>query len=276
MSSSPGRARRGRGPSIAAALCAALLAAFVAAPAASAATATAPWPSAPNWQSYDETPTSSNICPTAVVSTSGNVSGAAGLDCGGSGGATLTMTSGGSDPTIVLDYGKLVGGVPYFTVSSASGSPTLQAGYSQSEQNVSATGDGAIPWAEGDAQRYDTYTVTGAGTITAQYVQGGERYEEITLTSPGTVTLGGVGIGYIADRTQAGSLPGWFDSSNSELNSIWYDSEYTDQLDSVPAQSLPSVWSVNGGVLDAGGTEQGDNVGLLTGGSSWEIGRAHV
>jgi alpha-L-rhamnosidase len=263
------RARRGRGPGLALGLCAGLLAVFVTAPGASAATSGAPWPSSPTWQQYDETPTSSAVCPTAVVSTSGNVSGASGLVCGGSGGATLTLASGGSDPTIVLDYGKLVGGVPYFDVSSASGSPTLQSGYSQNEQNVSATGDAAVPWAEGDPQRYDDYTVTGAGTITNQYVQGGERYQEITLTTPGTVALSGVGITYIADQTQASSLPGWFDSSNSELNSIWYDSEYTDQLDSVPAQSLPSVWEASGGALDAGGTEQGDNIGLLTGGSSW-------
>ena len=269
MSSFPGRARRGPGPSIAAALCAGLLAVFVVAPSAPAATSGSPWPSAPNWQQYDETPTSSAVCPTAVVSSSGNVSGAANLLCGGPGGATLTLASGGADPTIVFDYGKLVGGVPYFYVASASGSPTLQAGYAQNEQYVSATGDAAVPWAEGDSQRYDDYTVSGNGTITGQYVQGGERYEEITLTTPGTVTLSGIGINYIADQTQASSLPGWFDSSNSELNSIWYDSEYTDQLDSVPAQSLPSVWQVSGGVLDAGGTEQGDNVGLLTGGSSW-------
>jgi alpha-L-rhamnosidase len=272
VSSYPGRARRGRAPSIAAAVCAGLLTVFVAGhaiPAASAATAAAPWPTSPSWQSYDETPTSSAVCPTAVVSTSGNVSGAAGLECGGSGGATLTLASGGSDPTIVLDYGKLVGGVPYFDVSSASGSPALKAGYAQNEQYVGATGDAAVPWAEGDPQRYDDFTVTGAGTLTNQYVQGGERYEEITLTTPGTVTLSGIGITYIADQTQAGNLAGWFDSSNSELNSIWYDSEYTDQLDSVPAQSLPSTWMVNGGVLNAGGTEQGDNIGLLTGGSSW-------
>ena len=197
------------------------------------------------------------------------MSGAGDLVCGGSGGATLTLASGGATPTVVLDYGKDVGGIPFFTVSAASGSPVLQAGYSENAQYVSATGDGSVPWAEGDGKRYDDYPVAGAGTITNQYVQGGERYEEITLTSPGTVTLGSVGIGYLADRTQAASLPGWFDSSSSELNSIWYDSEYTDQLDSVPAQSLPSVWTATGGVLDAGGTGQGDNVGLLTGGSSW-------
>jgi alpha-L-rhamnosidase len=250
-------------------LLAGLLACLGPAPAASAASSGTPWPASPNWQAYDETPTSAQVCPTAVHSTSGTVSGASTLLCGGSADATLTYVSGGTAPTIVYEYGKEVGGVPYFYVSSESGSPTLQAGYSESSLYISPTGDGTTPWAEGDPSRYDDYTVTGAGTITNQYVQGGERYEEITLTTPGTVTLSGIGVNYIADQTQASALPGYFDSSNSELNQIWYDSEYTDQLDSVPADSLPGSWAVNGGVLQAGGSLGGNSVGLLNGGSSW-------
>jgi alpha-L-rhamnosidase len=246
-----------------------LLVAFGVAPGASAAASTTPWPAAPNWQSYDETPTTAPVCPTAVKSTSGTVSGASTLLCGGSGAATLTMVSGGTAPVIVFDYGKEVGGTPYFDITSESGSPKLQAGYSESSLYISATGDGSTPWGEGDPSRYDDYTVTGPGAITNQYVQGGERYEEITLTTPGTVTLGGIGVNYIADRTQASSLAGNFDSSNSELNQIWYDSEYTDQLDSVPAQSLPGSWSVTGGALQASGPLGSPSVGLLNGGSSW-------
>ena len=262
------RRRRGRLTATVVVL-AGVLAAFGAAPAASAASSGAPWPSSPNWQQYDETPTSAQVCPTAVHSTSGTVTGAATLLCGGSADATLTYVSGGTAPTIVYDYGKEVGGVPYFYVSSESGSPTLQAGYSESSLYISPTGDGSTPWAEGDPKRYDDYTVTGAGTITNQYVQGGERYEEVTLTTPGTVTLSGIGVNYIADQTQASALPGYFDSSNSQLNQIWYDSEYTDQLDSVPAESLPGSWQVTGGVLQASGPLDGSAVGVLNGGSSW-------
>jgi alpha-L-rhamnosidase len=248
-----------------------VLAAFAtlgAAPGVSAAASSTPWPANPGWQSYDETPTSATVCPTAVTRTSGSVSGASGLLCGGSGGATLTLASGGTAPTIVLDYGKDVGGIPFFNVSAESGSPTLRAGYSEGLDYLSATGDGAAPWAEGDGNRYDDYAVTSSGTITNQYVQGGERYEHITLTTPGSVTLAGAGITYIADRTQAGGLAGWFNSSNSVLNKIWYDSEYTDQLDSVPAKSLPGVWSVSGGALQAAGDPNGVP-GLLSAGSSW-------
>jgi alpha-L-rhamnosidase len=269
-------ARRGRGTAVV--LGAAMLGIFMAsAPQASAATPIVgvistgtPWPTTPQWQSLDETPTSSSVCPVSVVSTSGTVSGASGLLCGGAGGTTLTHASGGATPTIVLDYGKEVGGVPYFDVSAESGSPTLQAAYSESKTYISATGEPQAPWAEGDGHRYDDYTVTAAGAIVNQYEQGGERYEEITLTSTGSVTLSSVGIDYTADRTQASSLSGWFDSSNSEFNSIWYDSEYTNQLDSVPAKSLPSVWTVTGGALQTvPDNVGGDDIGLVSGGSSW-------
>jgi len=229
---------------------------------AAAASASTPWPSAPDWQSYVEAPSGSTVCPAAIVSTSGTVTGAQNLVCGGSGGATLTMTSGGMTPTIVLDYGKEVGGTPYFGVSAESGTPQLQAGYSEGENYLSASGDGATPWGEGDSSRADTYTVTGTGTITNRFVQGGERYEELTLISPGTLTLSGVGITYIADRS---AYQGYFVSSSDELNKIWYDSAYTAQIDSVPANSLPGDWAIRGGVMDA----DGGDVGLLGQGSSW-------
>jgi alpha-L-rhamnosidase len=231
-------------------------------PREAAAASTTPWPSSPDWQSNVETPASSNVCPAAIASTSGAVTGAQSLVCGGSGGATLTMTSGGGTPTIVLDYGQETGGVPYFNVSAESGSPHLEAGYSEGSNYLSATGDGGTPWAEGDTSRADTYPVTGTGTITNGSVQGGERYEELTLTSPGTLTLSSAGITYIADRS---SYQGYFVSSSDELNKIWADSAYTAQIDSVPAGSLPGNWTIKNGVVDAAG----GNVGLLSQGSSW-------
>lgn len=265
---SPGPPRRRGAALVAFSTCLGLLGLWTgSAPAASAAASSTPWPASPDWQAYAEAPSSADVCPTAVTSTSGSVSGAANLLCGGSGGATLTLSSGGATPAIVLDYGKDVGGLPYFDVSAETGSPTLQAGYSEGGQYESAAGDGSTPWAEGDQSRADEYPVTSAGTITNQYVQGGERFEEITLTSPGSLTLSGLGITYIADRTQPSSLAGYFDSSSDELNRIWYDSAYTDQLDSVPAGSLPGAWAVKGGVLDAAGDTSGP--GLLKQGSAW-------
>lgn len=236
---------------------------------AAAATSGTPWPTSPAWQSYVETPTSSAVCPTAVVSTAGAVSGAANLLCGGSGGATLTLASGGTTPTILLDYGKEIGGEPYFTVSAESGSPVLKAGYSESLQYASASGDAGTPWGEGDTARSDSYTVTGTGTITNRYVQGGERYEELTLTSVGSLTLSALGVTYIADRTQAAGYAGYFDSSSDQLNKIWYDGAYTAQIDSVPTGSLPGTWQSTGGALDAVGSSGNNGAGVLNQGTSW-------
>ncbi len=199
-----------------------------------AAADSVPWPTNPNWQQYVEGPATPNVSPVAVVSTSGNVTNAAALASTGSGSAKLTMASGGSAPVIILDYGKDVGGYPYFTVTAENGSPVLRAGYSEAKQFISANGDGGHAFNAGDKSRADSYTVRGAGTITNRYIQGGERFEEITLTSPGSVTLSAVGIRYSPYRATANDYQGYFMSSSDQLNKIWYAGAYTTQLDMLP------------------------------------------
>jgi alpha-L-rhamnosidase len=225
--------------------------------------------SAADWRRYVETPSRPDVCPVAVVSTSGNVEGARNLLCGGSGAATLTFADGGATPTILLDYGQEVGGIPYFTVSAETGSPTLKAAYSEGQQYMSPSGDGSAPWGDGDGARTDSYQVSAAGTITNRFVQGGERYEQITLSAPGSLTLRAAGIHYIADRTQADGYQGYFASSSEELNKIWYDGAYTLQTNLTPAHSLPGSWEVQDGALDAVGSKINDGAGILNQGSSW-------
>ena len=228
-----------------------------------------PSAAAGHWQSYVETPKNADVCPTAVVSTSGTVTGARGLLCGGSGNATLTMTTGGTSPSVLLDYGQDVGGIPSFVVSAESGAPTLTAAYSEGLQYMGPNGDGSAPWGDGDPARSDSYPVSAPGTITNQLVQGGERYEQISLTTPGSVTLRKVGIHYIADRTQASGYKGYFVSSSDELNKIWYAGAYTLQTDLAPAHSLPGSWAVKDGALDLGGSKINDGAGTLNTGTSW-------
>jgi alpha-L-rhamnosidase len=222
-----------------------------------------------DWRTYVQTPKSSDVCPVSVVSTSGTVKGARNLLCGGSGGATLTYADGGEPPVILLDYGQEVGGLPYFTVSAKNGSPTLKAAYSEGLQYMSPSGDGSPPWADGDSSRSDAYPISGPGTITNPYVQGGERYEQITLSVPGSLTLSKVGINYIADRTQADGYGGNFVSSSDELNKIWYAGAYTLQTDLVPANSLPGSWSIENDALEAGGSKINDGAGILNRGTPW-------
>ncbi|MFJ8988835.1 alpha-L-rhamnosidase C-terminal domain-containing protein [Streptomyces sp. NPDC102279] len=259
-----------------------LILATLALPTAASATTAAPAPAstghaalskAPrvpsDWREYVQTPKRSDLCPVSVVSTSGTVEGARNLLCGGSGGATLTYGDGGQAPTILLDYGQEVGGLPYFNVSAASGTPTLKAAYSEGLQYMSPSGDGSPPWADGDSSRSNAYPISGPGTITNPSVQGGERYQQITLSTPGRLMLSKVGINYIADRTQADGYGGHFLSSSDELNKIWYAGAYTLQTNLVPANSLPGSWSVQNGALNAGGSKINDGAGILNRGASW-------
>ena len=161
---------------------------------AAAATLSTPWPTSPDWQSYVEAPSGSTVCPVAIESTSGTVTGAQNLVCGGSGSATLTMASGGATPRSCSTTARMsaasrtsrrgrVGSPRYCGPGTARGSSTCQ----RQRGRLRRRG----PRATLAGRRY---TVTGPGTITDPHVQGGERYEEITLTSPGTVTLSAAGI----------------------------------------------------------------------------------
>lgn len=212
----------------------ALAAAMVSGGQATAAEAV-PWPTNPNWQQYVQAPSTPNVTPVAVVRTSGNVTNAGALAAGGSGTAKLTMSSGGPAAVILLDYGKDVGGYPYFTVTARSGSPVLRAAYSEARQFMSAKGDGGGAFNAGDKSRVNNYTISGTGTINHRLIQGGQRFQEITLTSPGSVTLSAVGIRFSAYRATADKYQGHFMSSSDELNKIWYAGTYTNELSMLPA-----------------------------------------
>ena len=124
------------------------------------------------------------------------------------------MRAGGSPPTILVDYGKDVGGIPYFVVESESGSPVLRSAYSEGLPYMGASGDGTPSTSgAGDQSRVDDLTVTSTGRWTTGFIQGGERYERITLASPGTIRLSSVGIRFTAVRTDGNDYRGWFDSS---------------------------------------------------------------
>jgi alpha-L-rhamnosidase len=201
----------------------------------------------PGWQSYVEGPPGTDVRPVSVVSVSGDVTGASHL-LGGShpgGTTTLTMQLGGPQPVILLDYGKDVGGLPYFDVTAASGGlvkPDLHVSYSEAEQYASQpAGDTNpatfFPRPGEDPHRYDDYTVGGAGVIHATLIQGAERFERITLTTPGSVTLSGAGITFGAYDATPARYQGWFLSSDAQLNKIWYAGAYTTQLNMAPAGS---------------------------------------
>lgn len=219
-----------------------------------------------DWQKYVMAPKSSVVHPVRVVSTSGDVTGAGALTGTNGGEATLTMRAGGRSPVIVLDYGKDVGGTPFFDVRAQTGTPLLRASYSEGLQYLGRDGDGS-PSASpaGDPARADDLLLSSAGELTSGYIQGAERYESVSLTTPGRVTLSSVGIDFTSVRATPADYRGWFASSSPELDRIWYDGAYTVQLDELPPRSVPASWRVIGGALEA----VGGNVGLLAQGLDW-------
>jgi len=92
------------------------------------------------------------------------------------------------------------------------------------------TGDSAL-----HAPRRVSVRVTSASTL-AGGLMGGFRFEAITLTQPGTVVLSGAGVrfgdGYLAT---AADYQGYFESSSTAFNTMYYDGAYTEQTDMQPA-----------------------------------------
>jgi hypothetical protein len=197
-----------------------------------------PWPPDPDWQEYVEGPEAGDVYPVKIVSTSGNVENPrALLNPVAAGTTTLTKNPGGPAPKIILDYGKDVGGVPFFIVTGATGTPTLRAAYSEGRGYLGPKGDEAPGYAAADPHRFDTFSVNQPGIVTKGMIQGGERFEEITLTSPGSLSMTSVGIHFSAFQASPDDYQGYFISNSDELNRIWYDGAYTAQLDQLPADS---------------------------------------
>jgi alpha-L-rhamnosidase len=211
------------------------------------------WPASADWQQYVEAPGSLNVTPVRVVSVSGAVTNPGGIVAGGHGDTTLTRSASDTGQTdIVLDYGRDIGGVPSFTVAAASGSPTMEAGYSEAAEFIAPGGDGGTPTigANGDPSRADSYTVSGPGVITNRYIQGGDRYQEISLTSAGSVSLSSVRIRYTAYDGTPPTFQGYFVSSDPTLNKEWYDGAYTLNLTQDLAGTQSHQWAIENGAMN--------------------------
>ena len=90
----------------------------------------------PAWQDEVLGTGETNLQPEVVAATFGNVTNAEALTAGGNASATLTWDGTGVAPYVILDYGPVVGGLPYFTVDSSSGDVGVRTAYSESLKYV--------------------------------------------------------------------------------------------------------------------------------------------
>jgi alpha-L-rhamnosidase-like protein len=94
---------------------------------------------------------------------------------------------------------------------------------------------GAITGDSAFQPRSVSLTVTSASLLTSGFM-GGFRFEAITLDTPGTLVLSGAGLqfagGYLATPAD---YQGYFESSSTNFNKMYYDGAYTEQTDMQPA-----------------------------------------
>lgn len=170
------------------------LVAWLAAGLATVATAPAgahgsgPIPENPAWKQYVLGNGKPDAAPVRVASTSGAVTNAQGLVNGSKKPTTLTYTPGQPAPTIVLDYGREVGGLPFFDVGrvtpdAGASSVSLRAAYSETLQFLWSYGNSTLSIA---AAAGDTNLKVGS---VANFVLGGTLKvddETATIAAVGT------------------------------------------------------------------------------------------
>src|ERR1700741_3307631 len=156
-------------------------------------------------------------------------------------------------------------GLPVFEVSAVSGTPRLQAIYSEAEQWLFPTGDGSYPdgaevnvsyvgnCGAASLSRVNTFSPSGPGVIVSRLIQGGERFQALTLTTPGSVTLQRVGVRPTFVSPPTASM-GYFRSSDPALNEIWGLGAFTLEFNRVPVRSLPTSWTATPQGLDVKGS----------------------
>lgn len=147
-----------------------------------------PIPENPSWKNRVIGDGADVVNPVQITSTSGAVKNARGLVDPSRGPATLTLTPGEPAPTIVLDYGREVGGLPYFDISGVdpagdATSVNLRAGYSETYEFMWSYGNTTLSVA---AVAGDTNVKVGS---VGNFVVGGTltvSEEEATIAAVGT------------------------------------------------------------------------------------------
>lgn len=96
-----------------------------------------------------------------------------------------------------------------------------------------------------DTYRVNQYNISGPLVQTNRLIQGGFRYQKFNLSTAGELVLENVGVKPSIPSTPLNQLPGYFESSDEDLNRIWTVGARTVQLSDIPAKSIPPFWQVS-------------------------------
>ncbi|KAM0326155.1 hypothetical protein ACHAQA_006749 [Verticillium albo-atrum] len=153
-----------------------------------------------------------------------------------------------SNTVATIDYGHIVGGVPWFEVSHLSGPAQLEMKYSEEFRGVEAPfADGPFLYGNqlGANFRVETLNITQTGISEAFLVQGGQRWESIRLVSNGTISISQVGFHATFPNINPEEEPGQFDSDNERLNEIWKLGVRGAEVSCLEKGTQPATWRVD-------------------------------
>ncbi|MEV6535719.1 alpha-L-rhamnosidase [Streptomyces sp. NPDC051639] len=207
-------------------------------PASVAASATTTAPPQAETDALNFSPTSRTLKPTAVRSTSGNVTNPQNVLSG-----QPTRIS-GSQSAITLDYGKEVGGLATLSFGSTSGSgQRVGLAFSESSLYAGTDSDRSSGRDGEDGALYATASADGTYTMPTARLRGGFRYLTVFLDTSGWVDLTGVSLNFTAapGKTNPADYANYFLSSDDLLNRIWYAGAYTVQLNTI-ASNQGRAW----------------------------------
>ena len=220
------------------------------------------WPSGMS-ANFEHAAATGLVLPQAIQASSGQVSAAAALLDGG---ACTLVADADTPPTVMLDYGRVTGGVPTLEVVAFTGAPVLHFAHSESAAYRDG-GDVTLGFSiASEPSRAVTWPVTATGVLRGRVLQGGQRWQKVWLTGSGSVTvrqlgLDAVTIHSVADR----SATGWFRSSDALLNQIWSIGAYTAELNQMAQGTQPTPW-----VLGTDGANVGPSgLALYQAGVAW-------
>jgi hypothetical protein len=187
-----------------------------------------------DWPRYVLTPTNRSVCaPRAAYPLASTARNANALTCGGRGAATLS----GNDPRLVLDFGREMSGGLRLTVAGA----VVHVAFSESLTYLSKGCDrlSTEPFEKNASFPIESCPRTAAPGDHVTAPRSGFRYVLLWSDRPATVT--GVRVANWEPIPQARDLraralyKGWFESSDSGLNRIWFDGVYNAQVNTVAA-----------------------------------------
>ncbi|KAJ3566687.1 hypothetical protein NPX13_g7043 [Xylaria arbuscula] len=160
---------------------------------------------------------------------------------------TVTLTSTDGPAVAILDYGRVIEGIPSFDVVGVEGDTSVfEISYAESLAALdNYMSDGPLVFAAAmDTYRVNRYDITALGAVSNHRIQGGFRYQKLSLLSRGVLVLQNVGARSVVDTTPIFLLPGSFHSSDDHLNAIWRAGAYTVQMTEIPKGSIPDFVEV--------------------------------